>query len=285
MLTITLDWFAITHKEMTYEAREFIVGFASPQESTPERATNGYDSAYRTKDGVVHMWHSNREEMGWHTVFSGSALRNVFVENGISQRSFVESAVNSGGRISRLDLAKDAENERINLANIWPFIETKMYEGTSRNASKMQSIDGGYTIYVGSRQSEKFIRIYDKAAESKLASRDWKRYEIETKGMVARAMAQLLVNESDWDGAFSTMARGMLDVPASKDYQKFFNPDGATIGIPKLEKSSDREKWILEQCLPAIVKHYSENRISSAVQALRRALDFIDMKDTLEANG
>ena len=276
MLTITLDWFAITHKEMTYEAHQFITAFASPQDSTPERATNGYDTAYRTKDGVIHMWHSRREEMGWHTVFSGSALRNIFIENGISQRSLLESAVNSGGRVSRLDLAKDAQDEHINLDEIYHHIRGKVYTGTARNAAQMQSMNGGNTIYVGSRQSEKFIRIYDKAAQSELAARDWKRYEIETKGMVARSLAQLLVNESDWDAAWTTMAKGMLDIPTSKEYQKFFTEQRSNVGIPKLERKSDREKWILEQCLPAIVKHYSENRISSAIRMLRDALDLID---------
>jgi Replication initiation factor len=285
LLTLTLDWFAITHKELSHEAIAWFARYASLEKSTPERPSNGYDTCFRTEDGVVHSWHSSRPEMGWHTVFSGSALRNIFARDGVSQRTFLEEALHSGGRVSRLDLAKDAQDVQINLEKIWFYIETKQYSGTARNASKMQSLDGGYTIYVGSRQSEKFIRIYDKASQLGVSDVQWKRYEIETKGMVSRAMAHLLTTEPSWEGAFNEMAQGMLSIPQSTDYQVFFDDTDTRVGIPKLEKVSDREKWILDQCLPAIVRHYTENRTSEAVALLRRALDLIDTVKDLAANG
>jgi Replication initiation factor len=276
VLTITLDWLSATFKENTRESNNYLAQFARAEPLVPEAARNGYDTAYRDKNSVVCMWHTTRKEMGLHVIFSGTALRNVFEHVGISQRGLVAATLNAGASITRLDVAKDATDMPIELGNIWQFLKDKAYLGTARTANKIENSDGGVTIYVGSRTSEKFIRIYDKANQLSLVGKKWKRYELETKGIVARALANNLVVTEQWSGAFDGIVVGMVDIPQSPDYQKFFSEDTVLVGIPKLEKQTDREAWILSQCLPAIVNHYQENRTSEAVRLLRNALDLID---------
>lgn len=276
MLSITLDWLALTFKGENREERNFLDSYASAPQVVDETPRNGYRSATRDGFGVVHMWNVDRDEMGHHVIFSGSALRNIFEFSQISQRGLVENAIKSGGRITRLDLAKDAQDVPINLWRIWKHIEAGNTEGTAQSHSVIVNQTGGITVYVGSRQSEKFIRIYDKANQIGDDTKEWKRFELETKGLVARALANLLVSDDNWAGAFDKMARDMVDIPSSRDYGKFFSPDAVLVGIPKIEKQTDTEHWIQTQVIPAIVKHYHENPDSEAVKLLNQLLKFED---------
>jgi len=275
VLTITIDWLALTAKEYTYEFEYFLQLYACATKVRDASPRNGYNSATEDGNGVVHMWHSDREEMGHHVVFSGSALRHVFEQTAVPQRGLVEAALRTGANITRLDLAKDATEIPIDLRAIYASIEAGQAKGTARSFSQFGSPNGGFTIYVGSRQSEKFIRIYDKAVETNSIG-DWKRYELETKGMVARALATLLVERTaSWSGAFDDMALGMFDLPKSSDYAKFFSPEQVRIGIPKLEKKSDTALWIDQQVIPAVGKYYGDHPESREVQRLLDALLFI----------
>ena len=274
-LSITLDWLALTFKERTREQQNFVAMYASAETVRDETARNGYSSAIRDGNGVVQMWHIDRDEMGLHVIFAGSALRNIFLHHAVSQRDLLERAVNSGGRITRLDIAKDAQDEPINLATIWERIQAKETKGDARTFSTIVNQDGARTIYIGSRQSERFARIYNKLAEQGLTKGHWYRYELETKGMVARALANLLVRETNWAGAFDAMALHMLDIPTCEDYRALFRPGVVQVSIPKLERQTDREAWIQSQVIKAIAEHLTEFPDSPAIKLLMETLEFI----------
>ena len=275
MLTITLDWLAFTFKEDTHEAGEWIRLYASDKANVSVTARNGYRDAYQTKTGIVVQWNVDREEMGYHVIIAGSAIRNILEHNELDQKTLIQTVIDAGGSITRLDLAKDLTYTQTNLDKIYQALEQGQYSGTARKFSQVHSPDGGNTIYVGSRQSEKFIRIYNKAAQLALENTFWTRYELETKGMVARAMATALVQESNWGACFDTMARHMVDIRGSVDYARFFAEGAPEIGIPKLEKQTDREKWIQQQVIPAVVRHATENPESEAVALLMEMLSFV----------
>jgi len=275
-LSITLDWLAFTFKEDSFDSGTWLHTFASNKGATSIAPTNGYRSAYRTKDRVDVMWNVDRPEMGYHVIVAGTAIRNLCEHMELDQKELVKRAVHAGASITRLDLAKDLTGHDISGVKIYQEMVYGKRTGTARNIANMGNNDNGYTLYVGSRQSEKFIRIYNKAAQQKLQGQIWWRFEIETKGMVARALAQALITGANWSSAFDTMAKHMVDCPDSEDYQSFFEPGVVPIGLPKLERISDREKWISAQVMPAVVKHYAENKDSPAVKLLRQMLDMID---------
>lgn len=277
--SVTLDWIAFTWKRRTHASETWLNQFASSEIRNTEQPRHGYDTAFRTKDNVVCSWHSSREEMGVHVIIPGSSIATITRKHNINQWALLKSVIDAGGLLTRLDIAKDVQEVTINLRAIWEKIRKKEYEGTARTTSAIESGDGAITIYVGSRQSERFIRIYDKAAQLGITDGRWKRYEIECKGMVARALGCLLVDGDRWGGAFDAMALAMVSIPNSQDYQAFFPRGVALVSIPKIEKTSDREAWILSQCLPAIVTHYQENRTSDAIRLLREALSLIDRVD------
>jgi Replication initiation factor len=276
MLTITLDWLAMTFKEWTRETQTFIYGYASSPTVVPSTARNGYTAATTDQNGVQVMWNSDRGEMGHHVIFAGSALRNIFERHGISSEAILRAATHAGGSITRLDLAKDYQGGEINLARVWEALNNHASSGTARSFGKIESNNGGFTIYVGSRQSEKFVRIYDKAAESKLSGELWFRFEIETKGMVARAVAVSLRHSDNWGAVFDSIVFGMVGKPEELYLENFFSDRNIPIGLPKIERHSDTEAWIETQVIPAVAKHFIGNPHSEAIKRLRETLDLID---------
>lgn len=276
MLSITLDWLAFTFKEDTHEAAAWIRLYADAQGSMAIAPTNGYRSAYRSAQGVVVQWNVDREEMGYHVIIAGAALRHILEYHELDQQALVQTVLHAGASITRLDLAKDLIGTEISLDSVYESMERRETTGTARSFSQIHSLNGGNTIYVGSRQSEKFIRIYDKAAQLGEQNSHWFRYELETKGMVSRALAQLLSEGDNWSSAFDTISTTMVNIPTNRDYQAFYAQGTAAIGIPKLEKKSDREKWIESQVIPAVAKHFVEFPSSAAVARLRALLDLID---------
>lgn len=275
-LTITLDWVSFTLKDKSHEAEEWINTYASPETGVPCKPVQNYTDAYQTSDGILVCWHTHRTEMGTHIVLGGSALRNLWEHHEISQRGLLESISNIGGRVSRIDLAKDLPDVEINYDQIYDKAKKGEYTGTARTPERHQSEKNGDTIYIGSRKSDKYFRIYNKAAEQGLQGQLWARFELQTKSMVARSLHSLLRNNENWQGAFDNIVRNMFTPIDCASYEAFFEPGIIPIGLPMLEKTSDREKWIGSQVMPAVVKHYMEHRDSAAIKTLRDSLNFID---------
>lgn len=276
MLSITIDWLSVNFKEWTNEAKRFVRTYASsdPVQNTTPRF--GYSVATVDNNGVVVQWNTDRSDMGYHVIFSGSTLRHIFSRAGVQPEALLHATINAGGNISRLDLAKDATGKAIDLQAIYQSLEQGNNRGTARTYGRITSNGGGDTIYVGSRQSEKFIRIYDKAAQTGSKHEAWYRFEVETKGMVARALAVSLDYSGNWAGCFDTIVKAMVDMPKSTDYEAFFQQGVVPIGLPKLEKQTDREKWVRDQVIPAVAKHYIDNPYSEAVARLIATLQLID---------
>ena len=268
MLSITLDWLAFTYKENTHEMHDFMALYASDKNSHPATAYHGYSASYQTEDGVICSWNDDRQEMGYHVVLGGSAIRALCTRKELSQETLLREVIRSGASVTRLDLATDLREVSIQLSSIWSALESGHNRGSSRKFGQIVSNDGGHTIYVGSRQSEKFIRVYDKAAQEGLPQELWFRFEIETKGMVARALAKLLLDTGQWKNIFDGCALGMVDLRPNSSFEEFFRKGDVPIGVPKLERQTDRERWIAEQVVAAVAKHYIENPYSSAVTRL-----------------
>jgi Replication initiation factor len=276
VLTITIDWLAVNFKEYTHAAEQFMRTYASfpPTQDTTPRF--GYSVATLDDNGSVIQWNPDRPDMGHHVIFSGTALRNIFSRTTIQHGTLLRTCIDAGGNISRLDLAKDLTETPIDLSAIYQSIEQGGGRGPVRKYSRVTSNDNGYTIYIGSRQSERYIRIYDKAAEQGIVDKDWKRLECETKGVVARSVALALSNTIDWSHVFDNVVRGSIWLPRCADWLAFFPAGMVPIGLPKETKITDREAWILGQVIGAVAKHYIENPNSEAVARLLSTLNLID---------
>lgn len=272
---ICIDWISMTFKNGGSDEKKFLTLYSPRSETRSATPRNGYTTASKSSDGVLCMWHSNFPEMGLHVIFDGSTLRNIFTRRGIHAEAVLQEASRAGASITRLDLAADAENEQIDMVSIWKAIERGDRVGTARKFSQMNGLAGGHTIYVGSRTSERFIRLYDKAAEMGRPGVDWKRLELETKGMMARAATDAIQRGETLSSVFNAFVTDAIDMPKSKHWQAFLVDKSQAMDMVKLQKTSDTEKWIDSQVIAAVARHATEQPNSPAVARLRQMLDFI----------
>ena len=116
--------------------------------------------------------------------------------------------------VPRLDIAVDTRNAALTPAKFYAAWQQGKLSTKARKITRVQGRTedqraAGYTVYVGSRQSEKFLRIYDKNAEQKAKGKEvdlpdelWTRIEIELKGGMAvnalRHIAQHGISSAGW---------------------------------------------------------------------------------------
>lgn len=166
-------------------------------------------------------------------------------------------------KVSRLDIQitiKDQYEPNDIIAGHCPSIALKnmeLPESRRRRVTEWKDNVGGYTLYVGSRSSEQFCRIYNKEAESREA--EWKgcvRYEIQFSGDSATHYARQL---GEWgsDRDILTLElirhwladRGVhLVLPATIAAWEFKRPQLAKTDI------GTTLNWLEKQVRPAIVR-------------------------------
>lgn len=276
MLTITIDWLAGTFKEWTDVTESFIRTYASFHPLQAGKPRLGYSIVERDSNGAEFLWNSNDNRMGYHAVFSGTALRNLFELHRISPLTLLHAAIDAGLRVSRLDLAKDATGKEIDGEAVYKSLEQGIGGGNTRTFGRIVSNDHGDTIYIGSRQSERFIRVYNKAAQTGDFTIPWWRMEIETKGDVARLVSDGIRQTGNLSSVYDAISKRMVGNVDAVGLQDFFSTTETPFGLPKIEKKSDREKWIAEQVVASVAKHYIDNPNSEAVKSLIATLLGID---------
>lgn len=269
MQSVTIDWLSFTFKEHVNAQRfKSLSPYLDPSIATTPRF--GYRYATASADGILHLTVMASGMGGEHYIYPGSALAALYSQ-GYSPFFVLGNAVSCGAKVTRLDLAKDVTGENVQLEDIWQDIQAGNYTGASQAHSRIESDNGGYTIYIGSRVSEKFIRIYDKGVENGTHT-DWKRCELELKGDTAKAIARHLADLGVRPGAvFDALSRRMFD--CNSPAWKSFRGEDVPLSIPKVEKLSDREQWIAGQVTHAVLQHLRDRPDSQAAFNLYRLLD------------
>lgn len=209
-----------------------------------------YPWQFATEKGAV-ISISPRQSQGVRVVWTGQAL-----PVGQSDQALLWRAVRAESwRITRCDIALDVVNSGVSVIDHWT---GRLEERAMERRGKAQLIlnRNGDTILVGSRTSDRYIRIYDKAKEQKRQG-DWVRIEIEIKGKAAHnlkcAYKDLLRRST------AAMIAMLYKTPATVLEAMQAIADGADpIKSPPKETSGNREIWLMEQVLPALKKTKSE---------------------------
>lgn len=187
------------------------------------------------------------ETQGYILIASGEMANKVFYDVAPAAKN-----------ITRVDLAVDVEmTSRVEdlLKNYYHANQTRR----DRRYSLIQNSLGGTTLYVGSRASDQFGRVYDKGVESgALAPGLWYRYEVELKATRARACCQELIKRTIDDSVAHAKlinsfvfdwfdARGVLPI---------YNPeetDDLVLAIGKKISTDERKvQWLRSQVRPTL---------------------------------
>lgn len=202
-----------------------------------------YVYAAADNEGLRVSISNSGSSQGVHCSFSGSTLAQM------NPRAVLRNALAMGANVTRIDLAIDSpkwldlaymkqlldQNEAVTKARDWNLI-------TGRS---------GQTLYVGSRTSEKFLRIYDKAAEQRVDG-NWYRIELECKGDYARGVA-LHVDGAGYD-YFGDIIKGFADWPSEEQWTSITASPTLLEGIAKPEKRRDTFSWLMKSVAPSVAK-------------------------------
>jgi len=275
-VNFTIDWIAATfNKEQGYEFVKYCTDDGRIK-GVQSHGAKGYNTGISYANGLSVWWHTEMQANGVHVVLSGSCLRQLLA-NGHDWKEVMERVSSSGGRTSRVDLAFDIKNGQLACGD-FEIARLKPYKGKGRTPKfvKLVSGDGSWTTYVGSRQSEKFLRIYDKAKEQGNYVEDYIRVELETKGETAHAVGWQFsrLDKNECVG----MARGLLlgvadfNIPS---WEAAFNGHTVALSIPQ-GKEKDTFGWLIKQCVPSLAKEIARRPEEPVLEqfwgALRDAL-------------
>lgn len=255
-----IDWFSMTLK--ADKPSSFLPDFGfglDISDWTKVRPKNGYETCYQHPFGHLLMWSANREDMGVHLAAGGRALNEMQKYASIDPHTLLYWASENDAGVSRLDLAFDVLNTPIDIDALASAPQVPGQEGSAKGRSIVTTLPRGKTLYVGSRQSDKFLRIYDKSAEQGWAEElQWTRVELELKKQTAK-MAAGVMAALDFDemaGFSAGLIKGVFN-PDAHAWREIFNKE--MIRMPSTKANSHSTlKWLLETVSKTLAKTQGE---------------------------
>lgn len=251
-IRFSVDWISVTYQDKQFDAVHGDLGLDFFGENRPTPARPGYSHARRYANGATLHWHITRPDQGVHLVLGGQALSRL---NDVGQNSFdvLETLVSARGKLSRIDLARDAINFSFGLPELCQLALVKAYKGTARTAHVITGSDGGQSLYLGSRESNRYLRAYNKAAETGWSG-VWERLELELKNKGAEAIQREVFNNGigNLEPVFTGLVKGMFKVD-HKTFEDFLGQEAVSTKMV-VRHERDTEKWLMEQVAPSIRK-------------------------------
>jgi len=274
-----LDWLSFTAKGITDQAASKALSFGMPHKAwTDVNAVHGYKLARQHPFGHIVMSHPGRPEMGVHVMMTGQAMHKLN-EGGYDTISLVPWCIEQDARITRLDLAIDVHEEPVDIIGLTRCKQVKGEEGSAKKWNLITGSDNGVTLYIGSRKSEKFMRIYNKAAEMSLEGVMWSRFELEIKQDTCRTIAAAIVTlpREDLAQYVKGLMKGLFN-PVDPFYQQIMNVPSVQVGSTK-DPSDNTLKWLYDSVAKTLAKqmqlHSDENVFEEFVRSVHANLKAI----------
>lgn len=248
-----IDWFSVTAELPTLPLPGVLAyplrcrsGWAAA------RASNGYTEAYRNEIGTLVQWNAAKPSMRAQVTYSGTVLAR-YREAGENELNIVRWHCQRSDRVTRIDFAFDVRDSGLNIDVLYEELKS----GSARTLTTKHSIvhSTGVTLYVGSRESERFLRVYDKAAEMSVPG-DWIRIEVEIKGEKARQLGKILAYAMEHQ--VISIARSLVSahVMFANDIWKRVLGENEPVKLTASKKERmDFKNWLANQVAPAIAKY------------------------------
>lgn len=254
-----IDWISLTIPLKDTKQREALSDIQLWQKSQakvytcdsskwrPTKPMFGYSEAYQSECGTVAMY--GRVEMGLHVIYSGQALYQLGVR-GIMPEGILENGNRFTGRCTRCDIALDIFDGTATVDTFQSALLKRLAVTTSKTWRTMASSQGGNTLYVGSRASERMVRVYDKKAERAAAfvevgSDSWIRVEAELKGQQAENFMKAL-RDNEIEAVMTGHLRSAIDFPSIADWREAMANSGAEVVATETKRKDTKTRhWLL----------------------------------------
>lgn len=299
-LKVSVDWIAFTSTIIT-NVREMIefLGYKEADFQILPKGANGYSQLYRLKGYPVSVMAGGNEGMGIHVVVTGSAMEDVlrhYRETLVVSTPFGSKAVNMSdfnstvmleflgdirriGWLTRLDLAVDdmggrffsVDDFRGHLNNLEVVSKFRTFRDVYESTLAGEST--GHTIYLGSRQSEVMLRIYDKQLEQNRKTEKeedkiqcpWVRWELELKNRRADIAADYLIRRMSLGEVITEILNNYVRVVSLDDsnrsrcsvnpvWERFVNTvRKLKLYVEEAKKTiEEKRKWIIHSVMPTL---------------------------------
>lgn len=257
-LVCSVDWIEFTVDSMEHPGEVIrALGLNPVSFVDQERGGLGYKSLYRHHTQHINVYFDGNANMGIHVRVSGSSVEfflRQYLETLASETPFGKAYgmdfkyspenvlplfckwVLEHGHFTRLDFAIDDIGCRFfTLEELRGYLDKQQVVSKFRKwreivESTFTNVSVGHSLYMGSRQSDVMLRVYDKQLEQE-ADNPWIRWELEIKHDKADAAAKLLVDKVH----ASEIAIGVLS-----DYVRIVERDDTNVS-----RCSVIEKWQL----------------------------------------
>lgn len=204
----SIDWLDFTVFDMAYPfVVEKILGLSLTDFEDTGRGGGGYPNMSRANFGDIRVLHGakNPEVMGIHVTISGSGCRALFSR--VLPSTIISNIIEYGCKCTRIDLALDNIGDvYFYPREIMDFIKNRQVKSRWGKYELVQSGDmhslslTGDTVYLGSRTSDMFCRVYDKTLEriekgdDKELPESWVRWELVCKRDRAQVACEQLLS-------------------------------------------------------------------------------------------
>ena len=297
-LRVSVDWlgFTIFNANSPLEVIE-LLGYKEEDFTQLPKGGMGYKSILQLNGYTLQILYDGKEDMGIHVNIGGSSIVEVvktFMETKKIDTPFGDYAydtydtaliaflkeISTCARFTRVDLAVDDLGANYyKLDELSKILEKKDEEhrvvSKFRNwqeicKKKLTGEKTGQTIYMGSRKSETFLRVYDKRLEQMNKSGgdvgiDWIRWELELKKDRAEETIKCIVERGEigsvFTGILNNYVRIVEDVdsnvsrcPSTALWNKFVSTvEKIRLYAAQAEKTlEDKMNWFKTQVAPTL---------------------------------
>lgn len=221
----------------------------------------GYTHAYTSQHGTIAM--VGQASMGLHVIYSGQALQ-ALTSLGIDTERIIKNAVSMGGRATRIDVALDIIGGRSSVDTYVSACRLHEHVCASKTWRIMQGSEGGHTLYIGSRTSERMVRIYDKKAQmaakfDAVEQDNWIRIECEFKGERARNLMKAF-NDNEGTDVLASHLIDAVDFPTIAEYRESLDTGGKWIEPTSTKrKDTQTRHWLRKMVAPVIAREAAQD--------------------------
>lgn len=243
-----LDWITATKVGSQYGEEILpLDGIKMGRRITPTRNfTTAYElepaglfQATSGKEGVAMLQLTGKDLIAWRKI--GWSDMRIMSHINVNRMKF-----------TRMDFAVDIFGIEHALQQVHNRYNQGYVMTRARSVTEYMGDNGGRTIYFGSRKSDKFVRVYDKAKEQNLLSEAWARVELQTRKEQSNILANAMYAATIQDAGKARIA-DVIKIPSLTWWTDAMQHDTVEFAS-RAETSMPRREWLDKQVSPTFAK-------------------------------
>lgn len=235
--------------------------------TAPARGFHGYTESVKVLETGRLAWDRERCEMGVHVSLPATALANFALLYSSDSLYYVNKLIirilDRGGKFRRVDFAIDTESVTVG------HVQAAMVAGELVSPLRKHRFWGDpltgaiQTLEIGSRESDRFLRIYDKGLQMGGEAGILTRFELEMKGNYANAAMHTVMRDGTLPESFIVTAIDFREVSDESNttrrercswWQAIIGQfERVTLGLGRVKTTVQRAKeWLEKQVAPTM---------------------------------